>query len=134
MQRNIRGFLGKLKAKRQAIWIRKYHKAIQWFQRWTRGYLARKYFSSDVIPRLRAAELFQRVWRGQRDRRKKVDPEKVKLQNAWNWLQPTLPRKAFEQFMPRSAYDIQGGGKPSVISEEQLGGKGISSTIKLINY
>ena len=36
-----------------------------------RGYLARKYFGSDVIPRLEATKLFQRVWRGQRDRRLK---------------------------------------------------------------
>ena len=134
LQRNIRGFLGRQKAKRQAIWIAKYHFAIQWFQRRTRGFIARKYFGSDVIPRLNATKLFQRVWRGQRDRREKVEPERLKLHNAWNWLKPTLPRKAFEQFMPRSAYDVQGGGRPAIIPADKLGGKSDSSTIKLIRY
>merc|ERR1739848_566327 len=97
-------------------------------------FIARKYFGSDVIPRLNATKLFQRVCRGQRDRLEKVEPERLKLHNAWNWLKPTLPRKAFEQFMPRSAYDVQGGGRPAIIPADKLGGKSDSSTIKLIRY
>ena len=100
----------------------KYHKAINGFKD-GRGLFTRKYFGSDVIPRLEATKLFQRVWRGQRDRRLKVAPERLKLKNAWNWLNPILPPEAFEQFMPRSTYDIPGGHKPATFQTPYLVGQ-----------
>ena len=93
-----------------------------------------KYFGSDVIPRLEATKLFQRVWRGQRDRRLKVAPERLKLKNAWNWLNPILPQEAFEQFMPRSTYDVPGGHRPATISNALLGGSKVTDTAKLVKY
>ena len=34
--------------------------------------------------------------------------------------------------MPRSAYDVQGGGRPAIIPADKLGGKSDSSTSKLM--
>jgi hypothetical protein len=129
-----RGWIGRQKAKRQAIWIRKYHYTIDWFQRWTRGYLARKYFSSDIQPRVDAARLFQRIWRGQKARRIFVKPEQAKLAKAWQWLNPTLPRDAFEQFLPRSAYDVRTGGQPATISREKFSTLHTPDHIALVSY
>ena len=134
LQRNIRGWIGRRKARDQAVWIQKYYKAIAWFQRWTRGYLARKYFSSDVMPRLLAAQLFQRLWRGMKDRRDKVAPARAELRQAWDWLNPTLPTDAFEQFLPRSAYDVPGGGRPVTISRSQLGSRNTPEVQSLVKY
>ena len=98
IQRCYRGWVGRRKA---FAWERLAHEKALDMQRVWRGYCGRIYARWYISTMMKLVPAMQRLVRGHIGR-VKAHKLKVELEENWNWLNPSMPRAAFNNHLARN--------------------------------